>query len=43
MTKATVDMLIERIEDKSISPEERVFAGLKIVGNSARFEADHIS
>ena len=36
MTKATVDMLIERIEDKSVSPEERVFAGLKVTGNSAR-------
>ena len=37
MTKATVAMLLERIEDKTISPEERVFAGLKVRGNSARF------
>ena len=36
MTKATVAMLIERIEDETVSPEERVFAGLRIPGNSAR-------
>lgn len=36
MTQATVAMLLERINDDSISPEERVFAGLKITGNSAR-------
>ena len=36
MTKATVSMLIERIEDSSVSPEERVFAGYRIAGNSAR-------
>ena len=36
MTKATVDMLMERIEDSSVSPEERVFAGQKIIGNSAQ-------
>lgn len=36
MTKATVDMLMERIEDGSISPEERVFAGQKIIANSAQ-------
>lgn len=36
MTLATVEMLIERITDPSISTEERVFAGSKIRGNSAR-------
>lgn len=36
MTKATVAMLMERIEDETVSPEERVFAGLKIIGNSAQ-------
>ena len=36
MTHATVEMLLERIEDNSISPEERVFAGLKVSGTSAR-------
>ena len=36
MTQATVAMLVERIEDTSISPEERVFAGTKVLGCSAK-------
>lgn len=36
MTQATVAMLLERIDDPELSPEERVFAGLKITGDSAR-------
>ena len=39
MTKAAVAMLLERIDDITISPEERVFAGIRIPGESARLAA----
>ena len=39
MTQATVSMLLERIEDPSLQPEDRVFAGVRIRGGSARLPA----
>jgi DNA-binding LacI/PurR family transcriptional regulator len=36
MSEAAVSMLIERIEDPSLSPEKRVFSGERIIGGSAR-------
>jgi DNA-binding LacI/PurR family transcriptional regulator len=36
MTLAAVEMLLERVNDPDISTEERVFAGTKIEGKSAR-------
>lgn len=36
MTQATVALLLERIEDPQLPPEERIFAGAKIAGGSAR-------
>ena len=39
MTQATVSMLLERIEDPSLQPEDRVFTGVRIRGGSARLPA----
>ena len=36
MTQAAVTMLLERIEDRTISAERRLFAGERIGGHSAR-------
>lgn len=36
MTQATVALLLERIADPQLPPEERIFAGAKIAGGSAR-------
>ena len=36
MSEAAVSMLIERIEDPSLSPEKRVFSGDRVIGGSAR-------
>ena len=36
MTQATVAMLLERIKDPQLPPEERIFAGTKVAGGSAR-------
>lgn len=38
MTEAAVRMLVERIEDPTISAEQRVFAGQFIAGRSARID-----
>ena len=37
MTQATVEMILERIEDPDIPTEERVFAGTGVPGASAKF------
>jgi DNA-binding LacI/PurR family transcriptional regulator len=37
MTEAAVSMVLERIDDKTLSPEVRTFAGSLIEGSSARF------
>uniref|UniRef100_UPI00286D1589 substrate-binding domain-containing protein n=1 Tax=Sphingomonas sp. TaxID=28214 RepID=UPI00286D1589 len=37
MTEAAVMMVLERIEDFSLSPEVRTFAGSLVEGGSARF------
>ena len=36
MTKATVSILLARLNDSELPPEERVFAGVKKDGSSAR-------
>lgn len=36
MTRATVAMLLERIEDPELLPDERIFTGAKVAGGSAR-------
>lgn len=36
MSEAAVSMLLERIEDPSLTPEKRVFSGDRIVGGSAQ-------
>jgi hypothetical protein len=35
MTEAAVSMLLNRIEDPSLSPEKRVFSGERVPGGSA--------
>jgi hypothetical protein len=37
MTEAAVTMILERMEDISLSPEVRTFAGSLVEGKSARF------
>ena len=37
MAEAAISMLLERIDDPSISPEKRSFSGLHVRGGSARF------
>lgn len=36
MTEAAVSMLLERIEDHHLSPEKRVFSGVRVPGSSAQ-------
>ena len=36
MTEAAVNMMLERIEDSSMPPEKRVFAGVIVSGTSAK-------
>lgn len=38
MTEAVVDMLMQRIENPALSPEQRVFSGEYVVGGSAHIE-----
>jgi DNA-binding LacI/PurR family transcriptional regulator len=40
MTEAAVTMLVERIADRNVSGERRLFAGQFIAGRSARFSED---
>lgn len=40
MTKAAVDMILERVETPELAHEKRVFSGILIEGQSARIDSD---
>lgn len=41
MTEAAISMLLERIDDPTLSPEKRAFSGLRVRGGSARLNPDY--